>query len=379
MAFVIEPVGGNKGILVIKHLELAYFGAMKKDLKEELRRHYVVGLYCGFVMSGHINQNDIEFVIAADGVIQTDGLRIPRLPLNGFNFIRDDFGRQYERAGLERIYDFLFIGNYQARKGLIEFLAALQTCATKRRGIKVLCVLVNYDGDRRSRRRRAAQRLVEEIRATRPLELKFVEINKTFGDGLPTEFMEFAMRSSRALVLSSFKEGAARVVAEAEMCGLPVIAREDCAGGSANHLLPEANILFSGQEGLENALLQLLDEWDARFSKKKANPDPYRESLSKEKFATFFAQHFGFDRGTLQDHIRPMKFYNALSSHLNLLPAAISNPATDEIYSTTKFEALAAMLLGKKAAPSIGGRVADLRLGLQRELRKIAGRLIGRR
>lgn len=379
MAFVIPETAQNKGIMIVKHVEYKYFNAVNPGLIADLRKRFLVGLYYGFYSERRAPTRNLDFVVAAKDVIPDDQA-LPRLMLNGFHFIDDKFGLQIEQGrSYAKNYDFLFVGNYQKRKGLVEFLLAFAEVAEASPKVSALIIVINNDKDRTSRRRTRTGQLVAKIRNSGKGRIKLIEINKTFGEGLPSEFIELAMHRSRSVIVPSFMEGAARVVAEAEMCGVPVILREDCKGGSASHLDPDMNILFQGQAGLLSAMKAFLAGWETIFSKKVPNDAPYRQSLSKDVLVRFFTEKFAFDEAGLRSHVDQTNFYNALSSHCNFLPEKFSNPVTDEVYSSIKFQKLICHLLGRSEVSGQKARVTDLFFAAEKRLRYTAGLVLGRR
>ena len=372
MSFVLPPYNRNKGVFIVKHLEHPFFSRLKSDLVYALKQQYLVGLYYGFRIRKPASRY-VDFLIAADNVVQTEAAGLPRLPLSGFNFIRDDFGRMPSPGGASlKEYDFLFVGTYQNRKGLREFVDAYGQVLDHRGDLTALCITAAFQKDMRSRSRRYVADKLQEMRLRGHRGFHFIEVNKSIGDGLPSRFIELAMMRSKALVVPSFHEGACRVVAEAEMTGLPIILRRDCTGGSANHLDPEPNILFDGQSGLVAAMKTLLFDWERHYSKKRPKRDPYTEGKSKKIFIRFLEDNFDFIPEDAGHQFSGRSFYNALSSHLNLLDSEISNTKTDEIFSIVKLGALVSDLTGLPTRPTPLERLWDAQIQAVSQFRRRA-------
>ena len=71
MAFILkENNNNNKGILVLKHLELKYYSSLDPNLIDSLRKKFIIGVYFGFHFKIYEDIKNIDFYLAEDNVIE---------------------------------------------------------------------------------------------------------------------------------------------------------------------------------------------------------------------------------------------------------------------------------------------------------------------
>ena len=88
MAFILQNhTKSSKGILIIKHLEVVFFNAMSSEKISKLREKYLIGLYFGIYTRKKNDYKNIDFYVGEDNVIEIAKTVIPRLNLNGYNFL----------------------------------------------------------------------------------------------------------------------------------------------------------------------------------------------------------------------------------------------------------------------------------------------------
>ena len=96
------------------------------------------------------------------------------------------------------------------------------------------------------------------------------------------------MKSSKFLVLTSRSEGAARVVAEALLCGLGIISYGYMKGGTNNHL-GDCDYIYYNERELEDSIISSLS---VNHPIQNNNLEKFNQKKSKELLVEFFKFQF---------------------------------------------------------------------------------------
>lgn len=327
---------------------------MPDELITVVREKYLIGLYFGFAVNVSKDTAGVDFYIAADNVMLQYQGSLPRLPLNGFHFIDSRFDT---KRSAETEFDFVFIGNSQRRKNLLELLRAIGSmsespkfCIVNRVGLAIESQLYSV------KVRQILRALPHEVRK----RVRYIEI-PPHGDSIPSFLMSELLAASRSLVCISRAEGAARVVAEAVLNNLPIVYYSKMIGGTCNHLDDSIDFRLNdiGELPLvlDRAYLELLD----RGRQERGDGDVYLESNSKKVLVKFLREHFSEQLSSSVEEIilrRPL--YNAFSGHQNHLPESMSSRASDEVLSLSKMYRLFNYLLGIERKVPFNLKVRDV-------------------
>ena len=300
----IKPgLNGSKGVLVVKHLEDRFFQSLSDVEMELVRNSFCLGLYLG-TFTRNINYKIYDFVVFADGVFPGFNGEVPRLPLSGFNFLPAFESVQIK----EESCDVLYVGDLSENKNLIEFLYF----SVRHPNLRLRAVIrFIYPFDRF---------LCSFIRFI----FRNIEFNlpgkggKVHSRGVVLSYIS----NARYLFVPYIKEGAARVFAEAEVLGKPIIYNPNMVGGTLSCMVPAENISMFEFKGLAD-----LPEKDT--SDKRGIYEAYFSSRKVEEFLMKeFAIRVSFGDGEL---------VNAFSGHRNDLCRSFTNAFTDEIASSRAF------------------------------------------
>ena len=331
MPFILlKPSKSRKGIIVLKHLELFAFKSLKKRHRIEIKKKYLIGIYFGY---SYILVEDIpfaDFYLAEDNVINFINFKssMPRCNLNGYNFLTVPI----KNRNTTKLFDFLFIGNSSKRKNLIFFLNALKLTINKSKNIKlnIALIVVHQNSYLNNYELSKCERLISELK-TEKCQFTYIKIDAKKNFKLPKNTIDLFYKNSRNLVLCSYGEGAARVVAEAKLHGLGVLFYELTKGGSRNHFNEKYDFIFSNIEEFSRAILSSLN--NKRMDQKTLDyyKTIFSETNSKQKLAEFLSYQFSFDLNELKNYFRKLNLMNSFQSHNQFLPREIpSVEKTDE-------------------------------------------------
>ena len=214
---------GDKDIMVVKHLEDRFFQTLTEKQMKMIKARYLVGLYLGTQIE-QINYKIYDFIIFVDGVFPNFKNDIPRLPLSGFNFLPPTEGAQNQCLASDVVY----IGDLSVNKNLKQFLKFSDIHVT----LKFKAVIrVLY---------------ISDFIILGLLKMFFSNVEFVLPSARKkshkreTIFSHIA--SAHYVFIPYLKEGAARVFAEAELLGKPIIYNPKMLGGTQCFMDPIENI-----------------------------------------------------------------------------------------------------------------------------------------
>ncbi|WP_435274806.1 hypothetical protein ACMAZF_16330 [Psychrobium sp. nBUS_13] len=330
---LLPPQNNNKGILILKHLEVQYFTALDKKLIERLKKEYIIGVYFGFYSKLSKDIWWADFYLSADNVLKIKTTSVPRIPLNGFNFI--DKNEISEVDNLDKKYDFLYIGNSQTRKNLLQFVKACKYLLERVESSNIL--IVNRLGNSIEEKLyvRRVRNVLQSMNSSTRKNITYIE-SMTSSNPLPKDVIKQFYLQSRTLVIPSRAEGAARVVGEASLNNLKVISYQKMQGGTNNHLNFEIDETFESFEQLPDIMEQTVRNRVCLSEYVSNNKSCYLEDVSKKVLIEHLVKLFFYERDNLEQQFSSQNFYNAFSSHLNLIKSEFTNNQTDEVLSFSK-------------------------------------------
>lgn len=343
MAFILkENNNNNKGILVLKHLELKYYSSLDPNLIDSLRKKFIIGVYFGFHFKIYEDIKNIDFYLAEDNVIEFSEFKstVPRCNLNGYNFIDN---AQFEISHENKITDLIYIGNSSRRKNLKSFLRVLGNL--EKRKILPSVIIINVY-------RPGLDEFLELLkikfclRKLKNKNLTYLEVNNNKGRVIPKKVISKLLKSSKFLVLTSRSEGAARVVAEALLCGLGIISYGYMKGGTNNHL-GDCDYIYYNERELEDSIISSLS---VNHPIQNNNLEKFNQKKSKELLVEFLNFNFSTELGSnFQKQILEANLSNSFQSHNTYLKRSIpTNKKTDECLSTKSLYKLICFLLNQE-------------------------------
>lgn len=329
MAFILQNhTKSSKGILIIKHLEVVFFNAMSREKISKLREKYIIGLYFGIYTSKKNDYKNIDFYVGEDNVIEIAKTVIPRLNLNGYNFLPESV---FVEKKLKKQFDFIFIGDPSRRKRLSMLInsinKALDQCS--------FSVLIINRTKSKSLYSKFLNKIVRaslgKMNYNKRSHITYLEVDQSNNTLIPRDVMPFFIESSKCLIIPSLVEGAARVVAESLSKGLNVISFIDMKGATNNHLHKGYDLLFQNEKDLVQKIIFYVKNFDIRFANKNINyKDIFFENKSKEKLKIFLEENFK-DIKIDKENLISIKLTNSFQSHNTFLPRCLpSNKKTDE-------------------------------------------------
>jgi glycosyltransferase involved in cell wall biosynthesis len=361
MAFILKrPVGQSKGVALFTHKERALLDLGSPLIGEALRRlrdSYVVGMHWGFYAEDVPVLPAVDFHLAkASTVSFREPGRIRALPFNSSMFT-PEFFRQEPRP---KHWDIISVTRDARFKNTDQLLRALRIVYDRRPETHtlVICTASAVPDPRR-----------EDLGIWKQYESSFSELERerfklvmTRGHMFPFSRRDVAFfyQSSRVFTLFTEKEGVAKVVNEALLCGLPVVIKAGFKGGGADYLTPENARRFNSEAEGAEAILQTLAAPPAAFDT-AALAAEVSETHSVRRFEQALSLLFGELGIPYAGEIDGVELSRKLPAHYpGMLPGALRRGSTWDVLTPR------AMLLYLRSVTQ-GVDIESLRLGALEE------------
>ena len=308
----------NPAILVIKHLEAPLIDELPALALKTLKDNVLLGLYIGHV-SGAYNVKSLgnyRFIIApptiAD-IVRSRNYTGPILELSGFNFIPAWYFASEATVAPSRYA--VYVGNFQKRKNLVGAMRLGLLLLNTREVGELVLVLQSKNAHEK------ILRFLLRIIFFRKTQINVVP--KVQNINCTREEVHGYIQSSLVVLAPYLSEGAARVVAEAEALGKPLIINEEMEGGSLDFIKWDENIFY--KSGVDSNLsvnkLKIKDRQEKKLL--------YGDASSLSAVKLFFREYF-----SVELNIAPGSLVNAFSSHRNEIPEIYTSAEDDQIQSS---------------------------------------------
>ncbi|MDA9369378.1 hypothetical protein N9R39_01030 [Amylibacter sp.] len=324
-------------VYVFKHSELAYFS--KNELKK-MRQKNILFLYIG----GHIPKNSSLFdivqrrleqfslVIAGYHALNHFDLNLndpSTIKLSGFNFLPSFSYRAVAKQPKDCLF---YSGNLTPRKNFRELLRLVLYYNNQKSQNCIKSASVSLVA--RNKFDYVFIAFLKMILKNTPVQIK----SKFFQSQLSRQEVYRLIDNSKFVFAPYIDEGAARIVAEAEVLGKPLIFNKKMIGSSDTFLDPRENLMYEDFSDI-NLKLTL-----------KAKSCKEKKSIYLEKYNKLKIKKILKERLNLEMH-NQVNLINAFSGHQNNLPTAWTNKYTDEINNLKSAKIVYNILVGNEKIP----------------------------
>jgi glycosyltransferase involved in cell wall biosynthesis len=350
MPFVLKDRGpGSKGVVVLTHKERSVIeegGSVLEPVLAEFRDQYLIAMHWGHYASDVEEIPWVDVHLAAPGTISfAPGVEARRIPLASRNFIPGVF---HDRAGPRR-WDVLSVARPLAVKNLDQLLQAIRIAHD--RGHRLRALLLCPCGPVMEESDGWYTRLWDDyVEMFSPEERELVTVMMLGAWGYPfpvsSTYLADVYNDSKAFALFSDREGESRVVAEALLCGLWVVAKEHVEGGAGDYLTADNSRRFTTVEEAADALidLHLADE-------RPANSAALISELSETRTAPRLREQLEalLPPGPHRDELWHLdNLDRALPSHLLSLPRELRREYTNDLADPRAALTFMLSLLGRE-------------------------------
>ena len=306
----------GKNVIVFKHLEIMYLNLLSAKEYRLLKEKFVIGLYFGGNYEGLIKHLP-DFYICIPGLnehLKPQLKSVPHLPLSGFNFLPDSQEtscKTKQSKEQKNCCDYvLYIGDFYPRKGIIDAIKFIRD-DTLLKGVLLVRVSSYLE--------KVVAYLVQCILKFKLGDKITIKIPK-YGLNHDRDFVFRKINRCTAIIMPYKNEGAARVFAEGEILGKPIIYNENMKGGTLQFQVLDENLRIS--EFTDEKLFALRPK--NKHEKRKIYCSRYNTVVYENFLNTFFDLESKLDNNDL---------VNAFSGHRNEIPEQFTNPTDDQIDS----------------------------------------------
>lgn len=341
------PKNGCKGILLFTHKEIKFYNAALKQIRFErvneitntffkpnklksyyekkfadLKEHYFLGQHFGWYHRDYVGIDEIDFYLATESTV---GFKYPeepfRIPLSSSSFIH----RAFERKDYNlKIWDILTVTHNGKHKRMRDFVLAVRKAYDEGKKYKVL--LLNKKNINEPGKGFDNEVLDLYYELFDDVERQSFVLMRLSGDmsvmGMPSETVAQLMNLSKVFALFSEQEGEPRAVAEALICGMPVVTwRHIRAGGSIDHLNEKNSVRFETYEESAQALIQAVDNFDSFVVDSEGLAKRLREDYTIEIFKEYMVKLYQGNGQVFDGVIENGELLaNAVNAHLTNVP-----------------------------------------------------------
>ena len=325
----------SKGIVIFTHKERQYFNqrdSLLHQALQDLRKRYFVGMHWG-----HYHENvglihNVDFHMAGLGTVKfQDQISTKIINLCSRNFLSPIF-----HPGIgEKFWDIINISRPLRIKYLDEFIKSIRTLYDRGKWYRVLLVcptpaVISNHHDWYVELYNDYIKLFSE--AERSL-FTLIQLSNGYPFCMPKETIAFLLRSSKVLSIYSHQEGESRVISEALLCGLPVIARSTLRGGGLDYLNSTNSRLFNTPSEAYNCFTDLLDTYPSSLFDTQGIQQEMCSVYTVPKLLEFFRKLFAENNMSFTGAIDVGDLDRALPSHLCRLPIEWRSEFTDDLNS----------------------------------------------
>lgn len=364
-----QPKNGNKGIIVFTHKEMKYFFRPGKPLSRkkpmtyvpymldyfysknkkypyfkkelaELRKNYLIGVHFGWHHTEFPELQYADFLMASDGTID---FQPPKhcfhIPLNSRNFISERFkDLEYKN----RFWDIICVARAARFKNLDLLLKAVKKLNDKTgKYHKVLLIIPpNKSEDSTKFYTNIIEDYYNWFEEEERNEITIMKLSKDLSFlGMPQNSLIHFYNASKIFTLFSEKEGESRVIAEALLCGCPVVVKADLEGGGRDFLNEKNSVYFDTFDKAHLAFEKALEKYEtlqkSTTELKTILRDDFTIPILKNYFSKIYDQHnMVFDGELLNlDYLD-----RRLPAHTHSVPWNKSRFGSADILSIEQFE-----------------------------------------
>ncbi|MFT4598576.1 MAG: glycosyltransferase involved in cell wall biosynthesis [Bacteroidia bacterium] len=368
MAHILKkPTAENKGVLLLTHKEIAYFGKGLKQIRypavnnitnkffpldkfksyyakkfEQISQKYFIGEHFGWYHRDYGTKPFIDFYLCTESTVTfKEPGKVVTIPLSSSSFINKIF----ENKGYNKIYDVMCVSHSGKNKRLKDFVYAVRKLYDE--GYKYRVLLINKESILENSKGHYVELEDDYHRLFSAEEKQLFTLVRIKGSlsllGLPSQAISEFYNLSKVFALFSEQEGEPRAISEALICGLPVVMNENIrAGGVGLDMLTNENsVLFTDYAQSHDALIQAVENIDSFNIDSERVVSSLREDYTTEVFKEHLAKLYAKQGQVFDGKLdNPTNLANAVNAHITEVPWATAKDNTADICTKQQFDIL---------------------------------------
>jgi glycosyltransferase involved in cell wall biosynthesis len=281
---ILHAANQKKGIIIFSHKELIFLEGeyytsntpFDKGLKkgfstvmkpwirrrnrqyiENLKQKYFIGIHWGWHKTNFMTPNWVDFHLASEGTL-TILDDTPILNMASTNFLPDCY---LEPLDQKKLYDVATVCRDVTFKGLDEFVTATAKLVNNQEISNVLMIIpeaLSQYGKAQSFALR--EKINANFDSNFLNQVHYLRLSAAGGYlGTNREFVSNLMRQTKVFCLMSQKEGVAKVLNEAQLCGANIVASRFLKGGGLDFMDPNHFYPYDSAENITTSIAEALN------------------------------------------------------------------------------------------------------------------------
>jgi len=367
-----HPDGKNKGIVMFTHKEAQHFLSQPRlfhqwkklpyvrlnqyltlskrhhfylETIEAIRQHYWIGMHFGWLPEA-IGQVDFaDFYMGKPSMRERLPGDVFFIPLDGSCFTPDIFS---VNPTIPKYWDILCISRNAKFKNLDLLMQQIRKIYDLGYLYKVLLIVPSLKVESsRSHLSNIADLYYEMFTEEERERFTFLRLGSDLSVlGLSQTQLSLFYNSSKVFTLFSQVEGGSRVVSEALLCGLPLVVKDDLAGGGRDFLNSENSVQFPSFDKAYESLIEAVENYENLNQRPEKLTEFLGEEHSLEVFKDYLSKLYSSQQQQFDGSLINADRLNLrLNAHLNEGVAWKTDRFTvADIVSQDQFEAFISFL-----------------------------------
>jgi glycosyltransferase involved in cell wall biosynthesis len=255
------------------------------NLIESLKQNYFIGVHWGWHSTNVDTPDWVDFHMASEGTLEINDLT-PVIRFASTNFLPDCYLEELEK---KKIYDVATVCRDIKFKGISSFIDATSKLMNTGQ-IKNVLMIIPESLDQYAKKSSfdIRKQINQKFNADILNQVHYLRLSAAGGFlGTNREFISNLMRQTKVFCLLSEKEGVAKVLNEAQLCGANIVANSRLVGGGLDHM--DHNFFFP-YEGIENVGSSILKALTNQTRKDKDLIILQRDLTQKFSYPRFISE-----------------------------------------------------------------------------------------
>ncbi|QQR90846.1 MAG: glycosyltransferase [Myxococcales bacterium] len=263
MAIIIkESTKDSKGILIFTHKERKCLGedvAFIAPLLKRLKERYVIGMHWGWYVPNAQHPPYVDFHLAFEDTVQFHGEVSPRrLRFNSSSFTPSYFSRRPE---VPKQWDIISVTRTAKFKNTDQLFHCLRLVFNQRPNTRALVICVGPPGKPATHHNELPELYMRLFNREEREQFSFIYVRTKGLFPVSRRDIAYFYNSSRVFTLFSDTEGQSKVIKEAMLCGLPVVAKAHLKGGGQQFFNSKNSRTFTTIEEGADCFIDLLNNY----------------------------------------------------------------------------------------------------------------------
>ncbi|SFR85357.1 Glycosyl transferases group 1 [Marinobacter daqiaonensis] len=280
-----HPSSEGKGIITFTHKEMGFLNSRmglpkfsKKDahrslktkmkwlvrsretarMMEKVRSQYFIGIHWGFFFDYVRTPPWVDFHLASPGTCNFDGSPFI-IPLSSASFTPVVM----KNRDLPKYWDIICVAKSDHKKKYPELMQQIRKIYDQGYKYNVLFVIAsNRDEPEKSYYSSILDDYFSMFSAQERERFTIIKTDPDLGfQGFSYTFLSHLYNQSKVFTIFSQKEGVCKVIKEAQLCGLPVVVKNDMQGGGRDYLNSDNSLLFETYDEAYKTLIEAVENY----------------------------------------------------------------------------------------------------------------------